>query len=161
MKGYNYDQLSMCFPSLPHLNRHRKMEFYKMGCHYPGKLMNESTLQRRTWSQRLAQTIFKILSWKLDLNYPEAKSFVMIGAPHTSNWDFIYTMLFIGASGIKMNWIGKDSLFRWPFGPLMRWMGGLPVNRRERTDFVSQVVTIFNQYPNLVVAISPEGTRAR
>lgn len=112
-------------------------------------------------SQSLAQMILKINSWRLNVNRPEAKSYILVGAPHTSNWDFIFTLLLIYATGIKMHWIAKDSLFRWPFGGLFRRLGGIAVNRRSKTDFVSQIVTVFNKNSELVVAISPEGTRKK
>jgi 1-acyl-sn-glycerol-3-phosphate acyltransferase len=117
--------------------------------------------QRRSWRQSLARRILKLLSWKLEINPPVSQSYVLVGAPHTSNWDFIFTLLLMYASGIKMNWIAKDSLFRWPMGALFRRLGGIAVNRSSRNDVVSQIVHTFQQKPGLVVAISPEGTRSR
>ncbi len=124
-------------------------------------MITENLRPKRTRLQALAQWAIKSLSWQLDLNIPEAQSFVLIGAPHTSNWDFVFTMLLIYASGIKISWIGKDSLFRPPFGSLFRRLGGIAVNRSVRQDFVGQIVAQFQQDKKLVVAISPEGTRSK
>jgi 1-acyl-sn-glycerol-3-phosphate acyltransferase len=125
-------------------------------------IMNENrSTDQKKWTQSLAKMILKKISWKLDVSYQEAKSYVLVGAPHTSNLDFIFTMLLIYATGIKMNWIAKDSLFRWPFGSIFRRLGGIAVNRKSRNEFVRQMVAAFDQNKNLVVAISPEGTRSK
>jgi 1-acyl-sn-glycerol-3-phosphate acyltransferase len=84
-----------------------------------------------------------------------------MGAPHTSGWDLFYTLLLKYGAGIEMHWVGKDTLFRWPLGVLLRWLGGIPVNRRSRNNFVQQVVDIFDQQDELVVALAPEGTRSK
>jgi len=65
------------------------------------------------------------------------------------------------ACGIKLHWIGKDTLFRKPFGPVMRWLGGIPINRRTNNNYVKQLVEVFNRQEKLVIAISPEGTRGK
>lgn len=68
-------------------------------------------------------------------------------------------MLLSHAAGIKVHWVGKDTLFKRPFGGILRKLGGIPVNRRSRSNFVQQVVDVFNKQKELVVAIAPEGTR--
>ena len=93
--------------------------------------MTERKTTRRR-SQILANWLLGVMSWKLEVNDPGIDKFVMIGAPHTSNWDFIYFLLLRYGSGIELNWVGKDSLFRGPLGPIMRRLGGVPVNRRAR-----------------------------
>lgn len=121
----------------------------------------ELSLQAHTVSQALARIALRLQSWRLDVTLPAAPKFVIVGAPHTSNWDFIYTLLLMHASGLKMHWIGKDSLFHWPVGGLMRRLGGIPVNRRTRNNFVQQIVDVFNRMERFTVAISPEGTRSK
>ena len=86
---------------------------------------------------------------------------MLIGAPHTSNLDFFLMLFLIGISGLKLNWLGKDSLFRKPIGGIMRKLGGIPVNRRASTRFVDQMVAAFNENDELALVIAPEGTRSK
>ena len=86
---------------------------------------------------------------------------VVIVYPHTSNWDFPLGLLMKWAVAIRFHWVGKDSLFRWPLGPLLRRLGGVAVNRRERTRFVERLAAELERYPVMRVVITPEGTRAR
>jgi 1-acyl-sn-glycerol-3-phosphate acyltransferase len=65
------------------------------------------------------------------------------------------------AAGLQFRWAAKDELFRWPLGVLLRWLGGIPVNRRLRTNFVQQIVDAFNQAETFAFAVTPEGTRAK
>lgn len=114
------------------------------------------TLQTNRFTQSLAMATLRLKSWKLDVNMPTAPKFVLVGAPHTSGMDLFYALMLAHGTGIKMNWIGKDSLFRWPLGGPMRWLGGIPVQRQSRQNFVQQVVDIFNRLERLVIAIAPE-----
>jgi 1-acyl-sn-glycerol-3-phosphate acyltransferase len=101
----------------------------------------------------------KILGWKIIGKKPEFKKFVMVVAPHTSNWDF---MIGLGArSTMRLNawFIGKKELFVWPFGYLFRRLGGYPVDRKKHTHLVDQIVEIFNSREEFNITISPEGTR--
>ncbi len=115
----------------------------------------------RSLSQTLAQSFLNTLGWKVEANLPPTSKYVMIGAYHTSNWDFPLTLLVTSAMGIQLNWIGKDSLFRRPFGRLMRSLGGIPVDRFTHNKFVDQMIAAFHKHSEFVVAISPEGTRKK
>jgi 1-acyl-sn-glycerol-3-phosphate acyltransferase len=117
--------------------------------------------KQNSFLQATAKTILKMLSWRLDVNYPATNKYILIGAPHTSNWDLLFALLLSFGAGIPFNWVGKDSLFRWPLGSVLRHLGGIPVNRRERTDFVRQVADLFGRLEQLVIAITPEGTRSK
>lgn len=121
----------------------------------------EISLPRNTFLQASALTALRLQSWKLDITLPASPKFVLVGAPHTSNWDLLSALLIKYGSGLNMHWIGKDSAFRWPMGGVMRRLGGIPVNRRSSNHFVDQVVEAFNRIDDLVVAISPEGTRSK
>lgn len=123
--------------------------------------MMERTFQSNSITRTLARMILRLKFWKLDVTVPAFSKYVLIGAPHTSNWDFIYFLLLMHAAGIRLHWIAKDSLFRWPSGGLMRWLGGIPVDRRSKNNFVLQIVEVFNKAENMVIAISPEGTRGK
>jgi 1-acyl-sn-glycerol-3-phosphate acyltransferase len=118
-------------------------------------------MQSRRFSQSLAKLILGINSWKLDVEHPSSSKFVLIGAPHTSNWDFLYFLLLRFGSGIELNWVGKHTLFRWPVGPVMRMLGGVPVDRSGGKDFVAQIVDRFNQVDRFAITLAPEGTRRK
>lgn len=122
--------------------------------------MSVYTLQPTIFTRNLACFLLRLRAWRLEINLPASDKYVLLGAPHTSNWDLLYALLIQHAAGIKMHWIGKDDIFRWPIAGLMRWLGGIPVNRRSRNNFVQQVVEVFNRSKELVVAIAPEGTRS-
>lgn len=79
--------------------------------------------------------------------------------PHTSNWDFPLGIAVRGACGLKISFLGKESLFRWPFGGFFRWMGGIPVVRSKSTQFVDNIVEQFNKNDTISFVIAPEGTR--
>ena len=106
-----------------------------------------------------ARLILKLMGWKLiDLPQRPAKA-VVIAYPHTSNWDFPMTMLALAALPYGAQWVAKDTLFRGIFGPIMRGLGGVAVNRRERTGFVERVAEEFRRRDNLHLIIATEGTR--
>ena len=108
---------------------------------------------------RLVRFILRIKGWKLDVNLPDTPKYIVIGAPHTTNRDGFYAILLGFAANIPMRFIGKDSLFKPPFGFLIRLLGGIPVVRNSSNNFVDQIVERFNQSDALVIAIAPEGTR--
>jgi 1-acyl-sn-glycerol-3-phosphate acyltransferase len=121
----------------------------------------ELTLPTNRFTQSLAMGALRLKSWRLEVNMPAAPKFVLVGAPHTSKLDLYYALMLAHGTSIKMHWIGKDSLFRWPVGGALRWMGGIPVKRNSSQNFVNQIVDVFNRLEKLVVAIAPEGTRGR
>ncbi len=103
----------------------------------------------------------KLSGWTIEGDAPTARKYVVIAAPHTSNWDFPLTIAIAFRLKIKVFWMGKDSLFRGVMGPIMRWLGGISVDRSQATGLVQQVVDEFSRNPDLIVAIPPEGTRSR
>jgi 1-acyl-sn-glycerol-3-phosphate acyltransferase len=112
-----------------------------------------------SFAQRLARAVLHALGWRVDEHLPDAKKYVMIGAPHTSNWDFIYMLLFRAALGLNPKWAGKDTMFHWSIGWLWKGIGGIPVNRRLRNNFVDQMAQAFRQHDEMILVIAPEGTR--
>jgi 1-acyl-sn-glycerol-3-phosphate acyltransferase len=121
----------------------------------------EEMAQKRKLSRSFAASMLRLGGWKMPLNLPPASKYVLIGAPHTSNWDFIYFLLLKFAADLELSWIGKASLFRWPAGLLMKRLGGIPVDRSSNNDFVTQIVASFNRLECLIVTIAPEGTRSK
>jgi 1-acyl-sn-glycerol-3-phosphate acyltransferase len=116
--------------------------------------------ERQPFLARLARLILRRKGWKIEVALPDSPKYVLIGAPHTTNLDAIYALLLRFAANIPMRFIAKDSLFRPPFGFIIRWFGGIPVDRSSSNNFVEQIVSLFNNSPALVIAIAPEGTRS-
>lgn len=109
----------------------------------------------------LSNAILKLAGWKKEGQLPDVGKCVVIGAPHTSNWDFVFMMLMAFSFRLKVFWMGKNSLFKGPLGPIMRFLGGIPVERSKHTGLVQQTIDQFNQNDELFIALSPEGTRGK
>ncbi len=107
----------------------------------------------------IAMFFAKVLHWKLVSEAPGVNKAVLIGAPHTSNWDFLVMLMGILIWRLDVRWVGKHTLFLGPMGPIMRWLGGIPINRGKSQDTVGQLVDYFNQQEQLLILIAPEGTR--
>ncbi len=112
-------------------------------------------------SQSMARGILALGGWKMLDGPPLPAKAVLVGYPHTSNWDLAVTLLALAALGVKPRWVGKDTMFRGWRGPIIRALGGIPVNRREATGFVDRIAKEFAAHDHFLLAIAPEGTRAR
>ncbi|GJM35520.1 MAG: acyltransferase [Saprospiraceae bacterium] len=111
---------------------------------------------------RISQFILRLVGWKVIIHTnPIPPKFVMIAAPHTSNWDFPLGLLSRSVMRMDIKYVGKESLFRPPFGTLFRWLGGIPVDRSKRTNFVEAVIDMFNDREEFKICIAPEGTRKK
>lgn len=100
--------------------------------------------------------------WRVEGSLPpDAQRVVFIAAPHTSNWDLPYMLAVASVLGIRMGWMGKKTIFRAPFGGLMRWLGGVPVDRSAPHGLVAQMAAEFAARERFALAIPPEGTRGR
>lgn len=117
--------------------------------------------QKSTLTNSIARLILKLSGWRTHVIPPHTSRYVLIGAPHTSNWDFLLALALMSVERIPIRIMGKDSLFRWPMGVFMRAIGAIPVNRRERTSLVDQIVAKFDEHSDLIIGISPEGTRSK
>ena len=102
------------------------------------------------------------MGWKLVGNFPShLKKYVVIAAPHTSWQDFPVAILARNVSGERINFIGKDSLFKGPFGWLFKALGGAPVDRSKSNNLVDAIIDIFNSREQFRLGLSPEGTRKK
>src|SRR5262245_21221531 len=110
---------------------------------------------------RAGKLIAKAAGWTIEIQQPLPPRCVIAGAPHTSNWDFVLALVFILATGLDIRWAGKHTLFRWPFGRLMRALVGIPINRGARENVVEQMVAAFRGNESLKVVFAPEGTRSK
>ena len=108
---------------------------------------------------RIAKLFLRITGWSPEGSAPAARGYVLIAAPHTTNWDLLYFLALAWALGVEVSWMGKSALFGGPMGPLMRALGGVPVRRDRRNDLVSQMAAAFDANPRLVLTVPAEGTR--
>jgi 1-acyl-sn-glycerol-3-phosphate acyltransferase len=108
----------------------------------------------------LSLAFLRVTGWKAEGDKPTAKKYVLIAAPHTTNWDFFYVLAFARLYDIKISWIGKHTLFRWPFGGLMRRLGGVSVRRHERANVVADMARAFARAESLTLIVPAEGTRS-
>lgn len=112
------------------------------------------------FSRWLGRTALRLFGWRIEGEaLPDVSKTVLIGAPHTSNWDFIGGVGAMVGLGLDIGWLGKHTLFRRPFGWFMRLLGGIPVNRREAGGVVAESAEAFRQRDKLWLALAPEGTR--
>lgn len=100
--------------------------------------------------------------WKIEGGLPVGiKKMIIIVAPHSTNWDFFVGLMVRGSMGFRANFLGKDALFKFPFGWIFRALGGVPVNRRINQNMVSQVVEQVSTMDSFILALAPEGTRSK
>ncbi|WP_203568259.1 1-acyl-sn-glycerol-3-phosphate acyltransferase [Aestuariimicrobium ganziense] len=107
----------------------------------------------------IARLFWALSRYEFRSQAPQAQSAVLIGAPHTSNWDFVLMLAIAWRQGIKPKWLGKHTLFKRPFGPVMRALGGIPVNRANPAGLVDEIVAAIRKDPRTMLVITPEGTR--
>lgn len=110
---------------------------------------------------RFCGALLRLVGWKVVLEWPPGPRAMIVFYPHTSNWDFVIGILARYAVAIPVRWVGKHTLFRAPFGPLFRKLGGMPVDRRKSIGLVAQLGGEFERCGELYLAIAPEGTRRK
>ena len=113
---------------------------------------------------RLAHAVLTLLGWRLHFTGLPSQQGVIIGYPHTSNWDFVVMVLVKWSIGLQIQFLAKHSLFRIPlFGRWLAWLGGMPIDRSARQGVVGHLIDVFQQHQAqgryLWLALSPEGTR--
>ncbi|WP_171407530.1 1-acyl-sn-glycerol-3-phosphate acyltransferase [Acinetobacter tianfuensis] len=118
--------------------------------------------------EKLAESSLHAMGWEIDNHWPlDLDQCVMIAAPHTSNWDALYARLALKALGVNVRITIKDSYMKLPFGPFVRAMGGIGIDRRpkqaseERLSMVQVMSDLFKTHDKLVMLVTPEGTRAK
>ena len=113
------------------------------------------------WLRRaLARLFWSVSRWRLvTTRLPADRAGLLIGAPHTSNWDFPLMLAITWEAGITFRWLGKHTLFRGPAGPLMRALGGIAVDRRNPEGLVDQLIAMLRSGERFYLVVTPEGTR--
>lgn len=109
----------------------------------------------------LIRISFWLTGWRLQGNLPDLSKYVVVGAPHTSNWDFVIFLGIILCLRGELRFMGKAELFRPPLGGFFRWCGGYPVERSKSQGMVEQMAEAFRTNEKFVLAIAPEGTRSK
>ncbi|MBU0823749.1 MAG: lysophospholipid acyltransferase family protein [Alphaproteobacteria bacterium] len=111
--------------------------------------------------RRLLLAMYRARGWRALGQVPEPRRFILIAAPHTSNWDFVNFLGLTADLGLRAHFMGKLSLFRWPLGGFMKQMGGVPVDRRGGGNVVQQMVDEFARRAEFMLTVAPEGTRGK
>ena len=109
---------------------------------------------------RLGSLGLFIFGWKTQGRIPALKKYVLICAPHSSNWDFVFFLLMIFKLRLAPRWMGKTSMFTPPFGTLLKGLGGIPIDRSKSLNTVSQMAQAFGKNERLIIALAPSGTRS-
>jgi 1-acyl-sn-glycerol-3-phosphate acyltransferase len=107
------------------------------------------------------RTLLRLFGWRVEGELPNIPKCVAIAAPHTSNWDFFFIICAMFAIELRAHWIGKHTLFRWPWGSYMRFLGGTPINRTKTEGIVDQIAKTMNRHERYFLGLAPEGTRKR
>lgn len=120
-----------------------------------------SHLSRSRFRRWIGRTVLRTFGWTLRGEAPAHAKCVLIAAPHTSNWDGFFMLAVSFALGVRLSWMVKHTLFRGPFGPVLRWLGGVAIDRTARHDVVEQMAAKFGDAESLVLSIAPEGMRRK
>ncbi|KGK00939.1 1-acyl-sn-glycerol-3-phosphate acyltransferase [Thalassotalea sp. ND16A] len=109
----------------------------------------------------LGEKLLRLSGWQIKGNFPNEKKLILAVAPHTSNWDFVIGVIVKLALGVKLNFLGKDSIFIWPFKIWLKALGGIAIDRKSAHGVVGQMVEKFAKQEQLILVIAPEGTRSK
>jgi len=115
----------------------------------------------RTLVRWLARIVFRLTSWKPAGKEPCLSKYVIIAAPHTSNWDFLYTLCLAFILEIKPFIMMKADWFLWPLGPFLRRFGAIPVDRSKSTHVVARSIQAFREHPRMVLVVPPSVSRRK
>ena len=114
---------------------------------------------RRAIRRQIGRLWLWVFGWKVIGPPPAARKAVVVAYPHTSNWDFPFALAVSYYHDVEIRWLGKKAMFRFPFGPFFRWLGGIPVDRSKSNGLVDSVIEAIEPYDEMAVVIPPEGTR--
>lgn len=109
----------------------------------------------------LSLILLRLIGWRQGGERPTPPRYVLIAAPHTSNWDFLLLMAFAFRCRVRLYWMGKDAIFKGWYSPFVKFVGGIPIDRKKQTGMVAQTAELFAHSERLVVTVPAEGTRSR
>ncbi len=116
---------------------------------------------RSRLSRWLGRSVLKIMGWRVEGSIPDLKRFILIGAPHTSNWDFVLAMAAILGLNLRMRWMAKHTIFKPGVVWFMEWLGGIPTDRTNPKTIVDNVARIAKREKGVIIGLTPEGTRKK
>ncbi len=117
--------------------------------------------RRNRFLRVLATWLLNMSGWSVEGDIPDHPKMVLIGGPHTSNWDFIVGLLTVWSIELDVHWVGKHTIFKPPFRRLFAYFGGIPVNRDQPGTIFRDIIVQFERRDQFLLAISPEGTRRK
>lgn len=128
---------------------------------YDNILSESSPRMGNRFTRWLGRFVLWCMGWKMVGKLPSEKKLIIVGVPHTSNWDFVIAMACMQSVGLKVSFMMKREAFFWPFGTFFKYLGGVPIDRSSQRGVTSQMVNWFNQNENVWLGITPEGTRGK
>jgi 1-acyl-sn-glycerol-3-phosphate acyltransferase len=136
------------------------VELKKISRH-PVKTTIFNTLLITPALRSLSKLALQLSGWRVVGQLPDIPKFVVVGAPHTSNWDFVMFLALAFILRGNLRYMGKKELFRWPIAGFFRWCGGVPVDRSKPQGLVEQTVQAIQEADRFQLVITPEGTRSK
>ena len=127
------------------------MKWQRLGMNLPRR--------RNPVTRFIGRSVFSLMGWRIEGEFPDHPKMVVALVPHSSNMDFILTIAVLWGLGLRSSFLMKHSLFWFPLGHLLTWLGGIPVDRRSPQGLVRQMTEEFARRSKLVLGITPEGTR--
>lgn len=118
-------------------------------------------LPANPFAEWLGRSVLRLMGWRIEGQLPALDKFVVIGAHHTSNWDFVIFIAVKFVLRLNARWFGKHSIFIWPFAGLLKAWGGIPILRHLRLNMVEQAIQGFHDNREFILVLSPEGTRKK
>lgn len=112
-------------------------------------------------TRRCGEMILKSMGWSIQGKLPDLKKVIVIGGPHTSNWDLFLVIGTMLSAGLKFSWMMKKEAFFWPLGPLWKALGGMPIDRKAKIGVIEQLKKTFETRDKVWLGITPDGTRAK
>lgn len=111
-------------------------------------------------TRAIGNGLLKLFGWKVEGKLPDEAKVILVGEPHTSNWDFVLIMFAAQSVGFRMSYIMKAEAFFWPLGGFFKWMGGIPIERKKGQDSLTQIKEHVEAQDNIFLAITPSGSRS-
>ncbi len=116
---------------------------------------------RGRFAQWLGATVLRLGGWRVVGELPDLPRMMLCAAPHTSNWDFVWGMAAILKMDCQVRWLGKHTIFRPGTRRLLRWLGGIPVDRANPASLIEDVAALAEREGSIAFAMAPEGTRKK
>ncbi|MEL7232365.1 MAG: 1-acyl-sn-glycerol-3-phosphate acyltransferase [Pseudomonadota bacterium] len=111
-------------------------------------------------TRMIGKLILRLMGWRVEGDWPAEDKLVIVGAPHTSNWDLPLSLGMQMSTNLRLNWMMKAEAFVWPLSGLFKRLGGIPIDRKAASDVVEQTKAVFDAREKMYLGITPTGTRS-